>query len=58
MGHRLVERLQAEGYQVLVLTRDATKAQVCFPRGAVPSRGNSALHPHRLGGLAAGSLWV
>jgi uncharacterized protein len=36
VGSRLVERLQAEGHQVVVLSRDAAKAQQAFPASAFP----------------------
>lgn len=37
VGSRLVERLTAEGHQVTVLTRNATKAEQVFPKSAYPS---------------------
>ncbi|HEY9736724.1 MAG TPA: TIGR01777 family oxidoreductase [Trichocoleus sp.] len=37
VGNRLVERLQAEGHQVLVLTRDAAQARKVFPETAFPN---------------------
>ena len=37
VGSRLVERLQAEGYQVLVLTRNSTAALKVFPNSAFPN---------------------
>ncbi|OCQ88895.1 TIGR01777 family protein [Nostoc sp. MBR 210] len=37
VGSRLVERLQTEGYQVLVLTRNAGFAQKVFPSANFPS---------------------
>ncbi|NJN87662.1 MAG: TIGR01777 family protein [Leptolyngbyaceae cyanobacterium SL_7_1] len=36
VGTRLVERLQAEGHEVLVLTRDADRGRRCFPIEAFP----------------------
>ncbi|HEY9700277.1 MAG TPA: TIGR01777 family oxidoreductase [Trichocoleus sp.] len=36
VGSRLVERLQSEGHQVLVLTRDANRARRIFPTTAFP----------------------
>lgn len=36
VGSRLVERLQAEGHQVLVLTRNAERARRVFPANAFP----------------------
>lgn len=37
VGSRLVERLHAEGHQVLVLTRNPTAAQKVFPNSAFPN---------------------
>jgi len=37
VGSRLVERLQAEGHQVLVLTRNPSAAQKVFPTSAFPN---------------------
>jgi uncharacterized protein len=37
VGSRLVEKLQAQGYQVLVLSRDAAKAKRVFPASAYPN---------------------
>lgn len=37
VGSRLVERLQQEGHQVLVLTRDADRAKRVFPTTAFPA---------------------
>ncbi len=37
MGSRLVERLSAEGHQVLVLTRNSSAAQKVFPKSAFPN---------------------
>jgi len=37
VGSRLVERLHAEGHQVLVLTRNPTAAQKVFPNSAKPN---------------------
>jgi uncharacterized protein len=37
VGSRLVERLQAEGHQVLVLTRAADRARRIFPTAAFPN---------------------
>ncbi|MEB3280410.1 MAG: TIGR01777 family oxidoreductase [Lyngbya sp.] len=37
VGTRLVERLHAEGHQVLVFTRNPERAQRIFPRSAYPS---------------------
>lgn len=36
VGSRLVERLQADGHEVVVLTRDAAKARRVFPTAAFP----------------------
>lgn len=36
VGSRLVERLQAEGHQVVVLTRDANRGKRMFPAAAFP----------------------
>jgi uncharacterized protein len=37
VGTRLIERLQQEGHQILVLTRDAERARQIFPTTAFPS---------------------
>lgn len=37
VGSRLVERLQAEGHQILVLTRDVDRARRTFPTVAFPN---------------------
>lgn len=37
VGTRLVERLQQEGHQILVLTRDAERAKRVFPTSAFPN---------------------
>ncbi|MCY7320265.1 MAG: TIGR01777 family oxidoreductase [Phormidesmis sp. CAN_BIN36] len=37
VGSRLVERLNAEGHSIIVLTRNATKAEQTFPNSAYPS---------------------
>ena len=37
VGSRLVEKLQAQGHQVLVLSRDAAKAKRVFPASAYPN---------------------
>jgi uncharacterized protein (TIGR01777 family) len=37
VGSRLVERLHAEGHQILVFTRDLVKAQRVFPQSAYPN---------------------
>ena len=37
VGSRLVEKLQAESHQILVLTRNADKAQKVFPKSAFPT---------------------
>ncbi len=36
VGSRLVERLQAEGHRVVVLSRDAANAKQVFPASAFP----------------------
>jgi uncharacterized protein (TIGR01777 family) len=36
VGHRLVERLQAEGHQVIVFTRNPDRAAKVFPKTAFP----------------------
>lgn len=36
VGHRLVERLQAEGHQVVVFSRDVNRAVKVFPKTAFP----------------------
>ncbi len=37
VGSRLVEKLKAENHQILVLTRNADKAQKLFPKSAFPT---------------------
>ncbi|HHP7243503.1 MAG TPA: NAD-dependent epimerase/dehydratase family protein, partial [Elainellaceae cyanobacterium] len=37
VGTRLVERLQNEGHQILVLTRNSTHARRVFPESAFPN---------------------
>ncbi len=37
VGSRLVERLSAEGHQILVLTRNLAAAQKIFPKSALPN---------------------
>ncbi|GAB4345598.1 MAG: TIGR01777 family oxidoreductase [Leptolyngbyaceae cyanobacterium] len=37
VGHRLVERLQAEGHQVVVFTRNPDRAAKVFPKTAFPA---------------------
>ena len=37
VGSRLVERLHAEGHQLLVLTRNRAAAQKVFPASAFPN---------------------
>ncbi|QZZ22131.1 TIGR01777 family oxidoreductase [Leptothermofonsia sichuanensis E412] len=37
VGSRLVERLQTEGHQIMVLTRNAARAEQVFPKSAFPN---------------------
>jgi uncharacterized protein (TIGR01777 family) len=37
VGSRLVERLQTEGHQIVVLTRNSARAEQVFPRSAFPN---------------------
>ncbi|MGH2416073.1 MAG: NAD-dependent epimerase/dehydratase family protein, partial [Microcystaceae cyanobacterium] len=37
VGSRLVEKLKAEGHQILVLTRNCEKTKRIFPASAFPS---------------------
>jgi uncharacterized protein len=45
VGSRLVERLQQEGHQILVLTRDAERARRVFPLSAFPNLAIAAYTP-------------
>ena len=49
VGSRLVERLQAEGHQVLVLTRTASSAAQKFPKSAFPNLEIVAYTPTKSG---------
>ena len=49
VGSCLVERLQAEGHQVLVLTRNPTAAQKVFPKSAFPNLEITAYTPTESG---------
>ena len=49
VGSRLVERLQAAGNQVLVLTRNPTAAQKVFPKSAFPNLEITAYTPTESG---------
>ncbi len=49
VGSRLVERLTAEGHQVIVLTRNPTKAEQAFPNSANSSLEIVAYDPTQLG---------
>ncbi|PSB21699.1 TIGR01777 family protein [Phormidesmis priestleyi ULC007] len=49
VGSRLVERLNAEGHQVIVLTRNATKAEQAFPNSTDPNLEIVAYNPTQSG---------
>ena len=49
MGRRLVERLQAEGHQVVVFVRDATKLAQIFPASRFPRVESVAYTPKESG---------